>query len=224
MHQITPEVLLKAYALGVFPMAESRHDPTLYWVDPEERGVLPLDAFHVPHKVRRLVRRDIFEVKINTAFRDVVIGCAAPTPTRPSTWINDTVIDLYEQLFRIGRAHSVECWRDGKLAGGLYGVSLGAAFFGESMFSRAPSASQVALVHLVARLIAGDFKLLDTQFTTGHLERFGVANISREEYQNRLSLALRGIGDFEALPTTMTGASAMRFLNPDRRPDQAPAS
>jgi len=212
MRHITPEILLKAYALGVFPMAESRHDPTLYWVDPEERGILPLDGFHIPHKVRRLVRRDYFMVKVNTAFREVVNGCAESTPERPSTWINDTVIDLYEQLFRMGRAHSVECWHEDRLVGGLYGVSLGAAFFGESMFSREPSASQVALVHLVARLIAGGFKLLDTQFTTEHLKRFGVRNISRDAYHQRLSEALREMGNFDALPETITGAAAIRIV------------
>ena len=212
MRHITPEILLKAYALGVFPMAESRDDPTLYWVDPEERGVLPLDAFHVPHKVRKFVRRDVYTVKVNTAFRDVVLGCAEPTPDRPSTWINDTVIDLYEQLYRMGRAHSVECWQDERLVGGLYGVSLGAAFFGESMFSREIMASQVALVHLIARLIAGGFKLLDTQFTTEHLKRFGVINIPREDYQKRLSEALREIGNFDVLPQTITGAAALRMV------------
>ena len=214
MRHISPEILLKAYALGVFPMAESRDDPTLYWVDPEERGILPLDAFHVPHKVRKLVRRDTYTVKVNTAFRDVVLGCAESTPDRPSTWINDTVIELYEQLYRMGRAHSVECWHDDRLVGGLYGVSLGAAFFGESMFSRETMASQVALVHLVARLIAGGFKLLDTQFTTEHLKRFGVINIPREDYQKRLSEALREIGDFDALPQTITGAAALRITLP----------
>ena len=212
MRHITPEILLKAYALGVFPMAESRDDPTLYWVDPEERGVLPLDAFHVPHKVRKFVRRDVYTVKVNTAFRGVVLGCAEPTPDRPSTWINDTVIELYEQLYRMGRAHSVECWHDERLVGGLYGVSLGAAFFGESMFSRETMASQVALVHLVARLIAGGFKLLDTQFTTEHLKRFGVINIPREDYQKRLSEALREIGNFDVLPQTITGAAALRMV------------
>ena len=214
MRHITPEILLKAYALGVFPMAESRNDPTLYWVDPEERGILPLEAFHVPHKIRKLVRRDAYTVKVNTVFRDVVLACAESTTDRPSTWINDTVIELYEQLYRMGRAHSVECWHDDRLVGGLYGVSLGAAFFGESMFSRETSASQVALVHLVARLIAGGFKLLDTQFTTEHLQRFGVINIPREDYQKRLSEALRELGDFDALPITITGAAALRILRP----------
>jgi len=214
MRHITPEILLKAYALGVFPMAESRNDPTLYWVDPEERGILPLDAFHVPHKIRKLVRRDAYTVKVNTVFRDVVLACAESTTDRPSTWINDTVIELYEQLYRMGRAHSVECWHDDRLVGGLYGVSLGAAFFGESMFSRETSASQVALVHLVARLIAGGFKLLDTQFTTEHLKRFGVINIPREDYQKRLSEALRELGNFDALPITITGAAALRILRP----------
>ncbi len=147
------------------------------------------------------------------------LGCAAPMPDRPSTWINDTVIELYEQLFRMGRAHSVECWQDDRLVGGLYGVSLGAAFFGESMFSRAPMASQVALVHLVARLIAGRFRLLDTQFTTEHLKRFGVIDIPREDYQKRLSLALREMGDFDALPVTITGAAALRFLGTHPAPE-----
>ena len=219
MRQITPEILLKAYALGVFPMAESRYDPTLYWVDPEERGVLPLDRFHIPHKIRRLVRRDHFSVRANTAFRAVVDGCAEATSDRPSTWINDTVIELYEQLFRMGRAHSVECWLDEKLVGGLYGVSLGAAFFGESMFSRETSASQVALVHLVARLIAGGFRLLDTQFTTEHLKRFGVINISREDYHQSLSKALREMGNFDALPESVTGETALRIVSSAKAPE-----
>ena len=190
MRHITPEILLKAYALGVFPMAESRDDPTLYWVDPEERGVLPLDAFHVPHKVRKFVRRDVYTVKVNTAFRDVVLGCAEPTPDRPSTWINDTVIELYEQLYRMGRAHSVECWHDERLVGGLYGVSLGAAFFGESMFSREVDSSKIALVELYYRLRAGGYTLLDTQFTTPHLKRFGAVDINRVDYRRKLRSAL----------------------------------
>lgn len=191
MSHLTPQILLRAYAAGIFPMAESREDPRLYWIDPEMRGLLPLDKFHVPKSLRQTVRRGVFRVTCNTAFHDVMRGCAEATPGRPNTWINAEIVKLYEDLYAMGNAHSVECWQDGVLAGGLYGVALGAAFFGESMFSRARDASKVALVHLVARLKAGGYRLLDTQFVTDHLRRFGTVEISRGEYHRRLGEALK---------------------------------
>ena len=191
MSQLTPQILLRAYAAGIFPMAESRDDPKLYWIDPEMRGLLPLDRFHVPKRLRRTLRRNVFDVRCDTAFMEVMHGCAEATAGRPNTWINTEIVALYENLFAMGHAHSVECWRDGKLVGGLYGVALGAAFFGESMFSRETDASKVALVHLVARLRAGGYRLLDTQFTTDHLSRFGTVEVSRGEYHRRLGEALK---------------------------------
>lgn len=188
--RLTPELLLKAYAAGVFPMAESRSDPDVFWVDPEWRGVIPLDGFHVPRKLRRRVRTAAFEVRVDTAFADVMRSCSEPSAERPDTWISEEIIGAYTQLFRHGFAHSVECWRDGRLAGGLYGVSLRGAFFGESMFTRETDASKVALVHLVARLVKGGYALLDTQFITEHLAQFGAIEIRREEYQRQLVDAL----------------------------------
>jgi leucyl/phenylalanyl-tRNA--protein transferase len=157
--QLTPEILLRAYAEGLFPMAERRGDPTLYWVSPERRGIIPLDGFHVPRRLARTVRNGLFTVTADRAFREVMKACAAPTPERPESWINDEILRLYTALHLGGHAHSVECWRDGKLAGGLYGVRLGSAFFGESMFSRQRDASKVALVHLVDGLKRGGFVL-----------------------------------------------------------------
>lgn len=188
--RITPEILLRAYAVGLFPMAESRDDTTLFWVDPHARGVLPLDRFHLPKRLKRVLRQGRFEPRCDTAFAEVLDGCAEPTARRPDTWINSEIRDLYLALFNMGHAHSVECWREGRLVGGLYGVALGGAFFGESMFSREPDASKIALAHLVARLRRGGFTLLDTQFATRHLERFGCVEIAREEYLERLEQAL----------------------------------
>jgi leucyl/phenylalanyl-tRNA--protein transferase len=196
MLRVTPELLLRAYALGVFPMAESRRDPELYWIDPKQRGVLPLDRFHVPHSVRKAVRRRKFEIRIDTAFREVMEGCAEAAPGRPDSWINDEILELYSALHQAGRAHSVEAWRNGGLVGGLYGVVIGAAFFGESMFARETDASKVALVHLVARLRCGGFELLDTQFVTKHLARFGVVEILRQRYQELLQRAIARRADF----------------------------
>jgi len=196
MLRVTPELLLRAYALGVFPMAESRRDPELYWIDPKQRGVLPLDRFHVPHSVRKAVRRRKFEIRIDTAFREVMEGCAEAAPGRPDSWINDEILELYTALHEAGRAHSLEAWRNGRLVGGLYGVVTGAAFFGESMFTRETDASKVALVHLVARLRCGGFELLDTQFATTHLARFGVVEISRQRYQELLQRAIARRADF----------------------------
>jgi leucyl/phenylalanyl-tRNA---protein transferase len=171
-------------------MARSRHDPRLYWIDPDQRGVLPLDAFHVPKSLRKVLRKGIFQVRCDTAFEAVMRGCAESGPSRPDTWINEEIVRLFAELFKLGIAHSVETWREGKLMGGLYGLSLGAAFFGESMFSRETDASKVALVHLVARLRHGGYQLLDTQFVTDHLQRFGALEIPRQDYLARLSQAV----------------------------------
>jgi leucyl/phenylalanyl-tRNA--protein transferase len=187
---LTPDILLRAYAEGVFPMAERREDKELFWVSPDRRGVIPLDAFHVPRRLARTVRSDCFKVTSDLAFVDVMKACAAPAPGREQSWINAEILRLYTALHASGHAHSIESWRDGRLAGGLYGVKLGAAFFGESMFSRETDASKVALVHLVARLVAGGFELLDTQFLTAHLARFGTVEIPRREYLARLKRAI----------------------------------
>lgn len=194
--KITPEMLLRAYAIGIFPMAEARNDPELYWIDPEQRGILPLDAVHIPRSLKKTVRRGLggedgaFRVTCDQAFEAVVSGCAAPAPGRGQTWINDTIFDLCRNLFAMGHAHSVEVWQGKELVGGLYGICLGSAFFGESMFSRATDASKVALVHLVARLRHGGYELLDTQFVTKHLSRFGTIEVPREDYRQRLNNAL----------------------------------
>ncbi len=192
MDDITPETLLRAYAYGVFPMGESRGSDTLYWVDPEERGILPLDTFHVPRRLARTIKSDPFTVKVDTAFRSVMELCAEDMPGRGGTWINAAILKAYTDLHAQGHTHSVECWDGDQLVGGLYGVSLGRAFFGESMFSRARDASKVALVHLVARLIQGGYVLLDTQFVTSHLTQFGALEIPREAYKARLADALTG--------------------------------
>jgi leucyl/phenylalanyl-tRNA---protein transferase len=204
---LTPEILLRAYAAGVFPMAETADDPELFWVDPRRRGILPLDAFHVPRRLRRVLRGGQFEVRVDSAFEAVLLGCAEATEKRPNTWINREILQLYAGLFARGAAHSVECWQEGELKGGLYGVSLGAAFFGESMFSRANDASKVALVHLVARLRHGGYRLLDTQFLTPHLARFGGIEISRGRYRRLLAeaLAYRAVFPSE-LPDAAAGA------------------
>ena len=187
---LTPDLLLRAYAQGLFPMGETRDDPTLYWVQPEKRGILPLDLFHVPRRLARTVRSGRFTVTADRAFVDVMEGCAAPAPGRPESWINSEILRLYTALHVAGRAHSVECWLDGKLVGGLYGVALGAAFFGESMFSTVRDASKVALVALVDALRAGGFTLLDTQFLTGHLAQFGAVEIAQADYRMLLEAAI----------------------------------
>ncbi|WP_299398966.1 leucyl/phenylalanyl-tRNA--protein transferase [Pelagibius sp.] len=194
--QLTPDLLLRAYAIGIFPMAESRLDPELHWIDPDMRGILPLDRLHVPRKLRAKLRRGIFQVRCNTAFHDVIQGCAAPAENRPDTWINPVIERLYSELHEMGFAHSVECWDGDSLVGGLYGVSLGGAFFGESMFSRATDASKVALVHLVLRLRRSRFQLLDTQFNTPHLSRFGVVEIPRDDYRKLLTQAVSTKAEF----------------------------
>jgi leucyl/phenylalanyl-tRNA---protein transferase len=204
--RLTPEILLSAYAAGIFPMAESADDPELFWVDPRRRGILPLDAFHVPRRLRRVVRHGGFEIRCDNAFEAVIRACAETNEKRPNTWINDKIVRLYGGLFTRGAAHSVEAWQDGMLAGGLYGVSLGGAFFGESMFSRATDASKVALVHLAARLRLGGYRLLDTQFLTPHLAQFGGIEITRARYHRLLAEALAYRASFpSALPDALCG-------------------
>lgn len=190
MTEITPELLLGAYAEGIFPMAEDRHDTKLFWVDPEERGVLPLDAFHIPKRLARRIRRDEFQFSLNCAFTEVIRSCATPARGRQSTWISARIEELYTALHERANAHSIECWREGQLVGGLYGVSLGAGFFGESMFSRETDASKAALVFLVGTLKHFNFKLLDTQFITDHLVQFGAIEIPREDYRKILNDAV----------------------------------
>jgi leucyl/phenylalanyl-tRNA--protein transferase len=211
MSEITPDLVLKAYAYGVFPMAQDRLDPNVYWVDPRQRGILPLESFHVPRRLARVVRSDRFEVRIDMAFRTVIEECAAPASERPNTWINETILDLFKKLHEAGYAHSVECWRGDRLVGGLYGVSLGAAFFGESMFSRETDASKVALVHLVARLKRGSYRLLDTQFVTEHLARFGAIEVPRALYQRLLRQAVAAQADFYLLDCC-AGAAALQEI------------
>ena len=196
MLPLTPDLVLCAYAIGLFPMANDRLDPTVHWIEPRRRGILPLGAFHVPRSVRKAVRQGRFEVRVDSAFDAVIEACAEERPERPRTWLNDELIAVYGELHRRGSAHSVECWRDGRLAGGLYGVAMGAAFFGESMFSRESDASKVALVALVERLRAGGFRLLDTQFVTDHLRRFGAVEVSRETYRGLLREALAATARF----------------------------
>jgi leucyl/phenylalanyl-tRNA--protein transferase len=213
--EITPEVLLRAYACGIFPMAESADDPTLFWVEPEMRGVIPLDGFRISSRLARTVRSDDFTVTVDTAFKAVIAGCAAPAAGREDTWINKRIRELYGGLHTLGHCHSVEVWQDGDLAGGLYGVNLGRAFFGESMFHRVRDASKVALVHLVARLIAGGFELLDTQYVTEHLKSFGAVEILRRRYTSLLDKAIKGQpGDFARLPADkpIAGAEALEII------------
>ena len=198
MSAINPEELLLAYRLGIFPMAESRHAKDVLWVRPHERGILPLDKFHVPRRLARVVRSNRFEVKVDTAFEQVIHACAESQPDRRETWINDAIIDVFIALYRRGFAHSVETWQGDGLVGGLYGLSLGGAFFAESKFSRVTDASKVALVHLAARLKAGRYTLLDAQFPNPHLNQFGAATITEERFQFMLSEALTRTGDFHA--------------------------
>ena len=210
--EITPQVLLKAYACGIFPMAENEHDPALYWIEPQERGLLPLDTFHVHKRLARTIRQDVFEVSIDRDFEATISGCAARSEGRKSTWINRRIRDLYGRLFHMGYCHTVEVRREGRIVGGLYGVHLKGAFFGESMFSYERDASKVALVHLAGRLKAGGFRLLDTQFVTDHLRQFGAIEIDRADFQVRLEDALGIDADFHALPTSVSGERALAAL------------
>jgi leucyl/phenylalanyl-tRNA--protein transferase len=212
--EITPEVLLKAYACGIFPMAESADDPTLYWIEPEMRGILPLDGFHVSSRLARTVRTTPLTVWVDRDFDAVIDGCAEPKPDRGKTWINARIRRIYRALFDAGHCHTVEVYDGDSLVGGLYGVSLGRAFFGESMFHRARDASKIALVHLVARLKAGHYRLLDTQFVTEHLKSFGAVEVPKRRYHRMLEAALAGDADFGALPVTrpVPGAQALAIL------------
>jgi len=216
MESFTARDLLACYARGVFPMADAREDARVFLIDPERRGVLPLDRFHISRRLARTVRADRFEVKADTAFHRVVLACAEAAPDRPETWINRPIERLYLKLHEQGFAHSIECWRDGVLLGGLYGVALKGAFFGESMFSRARDASKVALVHLIARLRCGGFTLLDAQFMTDHLAQFGAEEIGRRAYHQRLERALQVEADFQCAAAggaPATGAAALQLTS-----------
>ncbi|QTN99497.1 leucyl/phenylalanyl-tRNA--protein transferase [Brucella sp. 458] len=189
-------MLLRAYATGIFPMAEEADDPEVFWVRPEKRGVIPLDGFHIPRSLQKTIRQGIFEIRLDSNFAGVIKGCASGTGERARTWINEPIRRAYAKLFEIGHCHTVEAWHEGKLAGGLYGVTLGRAFFGESMFTRKRDASKVCLAYLVQHLSRQGFVLLDTQFTTPHLERFGALEVPRKEYEEMLERALEGIARF----------------------------
>ncbi|MFP4518591.1 MAG: leucyl/phenylalanyl-tRNA--protein transferase [Oceanicaulis sp.] len=206
------EELLSCYTRGVFPMAESRDDPRIFLLEPDVRGVIPLDGFHIPRSLKKTVKRDVFTVTVDRCFERVVRACAEPAPGREETWINQAIESLYLDMHAAGHAHSLECWKDGVLAGGLYGVRVGAAFFGESMFSRATDASKTALVHLVARLKIGGFRLLDAQFTTAHLERFGACGVPRRAYKRMLAEAAAADADFNAFPESASGAYALQSI------------
>ena len=189
--ELTPHLLLRAYAAGIFPMAETRNTEYIYWVAPKQRGVLPIENFHIPRRLKRTIRNRQIKVTCNIAFAQVVALCAESTKQRPDTWINPTIENAVNELHRLGHAHSIECWLNGSLIGGLYGISLGSAFFGESMFSRINDASKIALVYLTARLKFGRFRLFDTQFMTAHLSQFGAKEISSKEYLFQLEAALK---------------------------------
>jgi leucyl/phenylalanyl-tRNA--protein transferase len=212
--EITPEILLRAYSIGLFPMAESADDPSLFWVDPEERGIFPLDAFIVSRSLAKTVRSNPFEIRVDSDYDAVIDGCASTAPGRDGTWINSRIRELYRTLFERGQVHTVEAWSEGRLVGGLYGVSIGAAFFGESMFHRERDASKVALVHLVARLRKGGFRLLDTQFVTSHLTSLGAIAVPKEAYHLLLADAVPRRANFWAWPkgTTVTGAQALEVV------------
>jgi leucyl/phenylalanyl-tRNA--protein transferase len=220
LYEITPKLLLRAYSIGMFPMAESADDPTLFWVDPEERGVFPLDKLIVSKSLAKVVRSDRYEIRIDSDFDGVMDGCAGGDQTRPSTWINERIRKLYYDLFRQGHVHTVEAWRDGELVGGLYGLAIGSAFFGESMFHRARDASKVCLVHLVARLRAGGFTLLDTQFVTDHLATLGAVAVSRRKYHRMLDKAIGNPANFLVWPKDgqVNGARALEIVRDGIRP------
>ncbi|WP_375466014.1 leucyl/phenylalanyl-tRNA--protein transferase [uncultured Methylobacterium sp.] len=217
--EITPEILLKAYAAGIFPMAEDADDPTLYWVEPRARGVLPLDRFRVSRRLARTVRADVFEVRSDIDFDGVIAGCAAPRYESERTWINGRIRELYGALFDRGYAHTIEVYagEPRRLVGGLYGVSLGAAFFGESMFHEVRDASKVALVHLIGRLRATGYRLADTQFVTEHLAQFGAEELPRHVYKRRLAEALGAQAAWNAWPSdgSVRGAQVLAALNGD---------
>ena len=212
--EITPEVLLKAYSCGIFPMADSADDPGLHWIEPPMRGIIPLEGFHISSRLARTVRSDRFTVRVDCDFDGVLDGCAAPQPGRQRTWISNRIRALYTKLYDIGHCHSVETYLGDRLVGGLYGMCLGRAFFGESMFHTETDASKVALVHLVARLRAAGFKLLDTQFVTDHLRTFGAVEVPKDQYHKLLDVALVGESDFDAIPLdrVLSGEEALRLI------------
>lgn len=206
--ELTPELVLRAYGAGVFPMADCASSQDIYWVDPRKRGILPLHGFHLSRSLRKRLMKNDYRVRVDTAFDQVIDACAE----RPETWINETIHDLFSSLHRMGYAHSVEVWRDECLIGGLYGLRLGAAFFGESMFSREPDGSKIALAWLVARLVAGGFTLLDTQFTTPHLESMGARAVPRAHYHELLDMALAKRGDFHAIGGDHSAAAVVQLI------------
>lgn len=210
--EITPQVLLKAYSCGIFPMAESADDAALYWIEPQHRGILPLDAFHLPRRLARTLRTTTLNVRVDTDYEGVIAGCAASRPGRRSTWINGRIRNLYRELFDLGHCHTVEVWDGTRLVGGLYGVALGGAFFGESMFSYERDTSKIALMHLIARLIAGGFKLLDTQFVTEHLRQFGAVEVERGDFQLLLDDALKLHGEFHRMPHHLPATDVVDLL------------
>jgi len=211
--EITPQVLLKAYACGIFPMAETADDPSIFWVEPEMRGILPLDAFHIPKSLKKAFRKSTFKVVFNKSFMETVSACAEQTDTRRETWINSGIKGLYSELHAMGHAHSVEVYEGEELVGGLYGVRLGRAFFGESMFSRRTNASKIALIHLVYEMRRAGFVLLDTQFTTAHLEKFGVIEVPKNEYHVMLEAALKSETHFLPQDGGATSDSILQLLS-----------
>lgn len=208
MRPLNTDILLRAYTMGLFPMARTRDDAKLYWIDPEDRGILPLDRFHMPRSLKKVMKQGRFQIRVDTAFGAVMAGCAEAKKGREETWINAPIVELFSELHDNGLAHSVESWDGDRLVGGLYGLALGGAFFGESMFSRATDASKVALVDLVARLRLGGFRLLDTQFITDHLLRFGAVEIPRPQYQVLLAEALAHQAHFPQQPVDWRLADA----------------
>ena len=212
MPDFTLDDLITCYRTGIFPMSDARDDDYLFLVDPPMRGVLPLDGFHVPSRLKRAVRKDDYTVRVDTAFTQIIELCAEAASDRPSTWISHSIQALYQALFARGLAHSIEVWRDDRIIGGLYGVSIGGAFFGESMVSRATDASKIALVHLVARLKAGGYTLLDCQFQTEHLSQFGVVEMPRDDYRQKLGAAIDLKGDFYELPGHTPGRMALDVI------------
>jgi leucyl/phenylalanyl-tRNA--protein transferase len=213
--EITPEVLLKAYACGIFPMAEDADDPALYWIEPDQRGIIPLNGFHLSSRLMRTVRTTPLTVWVDRDFDAVIDGCAEPKDDRARTWINGRIRKIYRGLFDLGHCHTVEVYHGDDLVGGLYGVTLGRAYFGESMFHRVRDASKIALVHLIARLRAGGFTLCDTQYVTDHLKTFGAVDVPKKRYHRMLEEALTGLADFDALPVDrpVTGTEALAILD-----------
>lgn len=212
MIEITPQVLLKAYSCGIFPMAESADDPALYWIEPQHRGILLLETMHVPRRLAKTIRTTALTVAIDRDYEGVIAGCASSRPGRNSTWINSRIRSLYRDLFAAGHCHTVEVYDGERLVGGLYGVALGGAFFGESMFSYERDASKIALVYLAARLVHGGFTLLDTQFVTDHLRQFGTVEVDRDRFHSLLDQALRVTADFQRLDAAAAPETVLSIL------------